>query len=362
MQAGGFFADTWLSEKQIADSGLTAGWVLDILFGRSVEFREALGSGKIKDVTYADVGHGKGYMSVIYRCTVHFMHEEQKSYNFVMKVPSTRYLDFVSDEKGDGKKRSLLTRAHNGECEFYELFQDVDDVPIPKVWYTRKLDEDHSVPGVIIMEDVSARGTNPGITTSVTLEQVKNLARHLAALHKHVLCSKLNTKCAEGLAFHVEMDDMFANFGKKLVEMDPETFGPLVQKLEPLGNCEFNRYALYDRPRELGIPPTFCHGDMWTNNLLFEKAEDGSPTNRILAILDWQTILHGTHLSIKAQMRNMNVAGNPMLDLARFIGICADAEVRREAEAKNFIVEFYHDELTRRMATVGEKPPYDVDQ
>lgn len=50
MQAGGFFADTWLSEKQIADSGLTAGWVLDILFGRSVEFREALGSGKIKDV------------------------------------------------------------------------------------------------------------------------------------------------------------------------------------------------------------------------------------------------------------------------------------------------------------------------
>lgn len=51
-----------------------------------------------------------------------------------------------------------------------------------------------------------------------------------------------------------------------------------------------------------------------------------------------------------------------MLDLARFVGICADAEVRRETEAENFIVEFCHEELTQRMAVSRRKPPYDIEQ
>lgn len=51
-----------------------------------------------------------------------------------------------------------------------------------------------------------------------------------------------------------------------------------------------------------------------------------------------------------------------MLDLARFIGVCADAEVRREAEHENFIIKFYYDELAKRMAVEGKTPPFSVEQ
>lgn len=56
MQAGDFYSDASLARKEISDSGLTVRWVLDVLFERSVEFREALGSGKVKDVRSFSTG------------------------------------------------------------------------------------------------------------------------------------------------------------------------------------------------------------------------------------------------------------------------------------------------------------------
>lgn len=87
-------------------------------------------------------------------------------------------------------------------------------------------------------------------------------------------------------------------------------FKDMTEKLEPVGSSSFNEYALVDRPKVigtqvnswvhhsfmvciLGLPLLLCHGDMWVNNIIFEKSPDGTASNRILAIIDWQSTFSG---------------------------------------------------------------------
>ncbi|KAH7701867.1 CRE-DHS-27 protein [Aphelenchoides avenae] len=247
----------------------------------------------------------------------------------------------------EAAKLAFVARAHNGECEFYETFKRVDDFPIPTVWFTRKLIEDgSSLPAYILMEDLSGRGASLNITASVTLTQIKNVARHLAALHADVLCNGLRSKPIEGFVYPVELDvdSMFKLGAKELVRIDAEAFKVPLEKLEHIGSCAFNKHALIERPKELGLPPLLCHDDLWIGNMLFEKSPNGKASDRILAIIDWQTAFNG----------------NPMLDLAQFICICADSAVRREAEHEHFVIKYYHAELIRHMALEGKVPPYDI--
>lgn len=47
------FEDPSVAEKPLSDSGFTLGWTLRALYDNSEEFREALGSGKVKKVRVA---------------------------------------------------------------------------------------------------------------------------------------------------------------------------------------------------------------------------------------------------------------------------------------------------------------------
>jgi thiamine kinase-like enzyme len=51
-------------------------------------------------------------------------------------------------------------------------------------------------------------------------------------------------------------------------------------------------FVLEDVAKEYGCA-TLCHGDVWSGNLLIEKNEDGSISDRILGIIDWQTVFEG---------------------------------------------------------------------
>lgn len=45
----------------------------------------------------------------------------------------------------------------------------------------------------------------------------------------------------------------------------------------------------------LGLPSLLCHDDLWTNNILFKKADDGTGQNEVAAFIDWQTVFTGKH-------------------------------------------------------------------
>jgi aminoglycoside phosphotransferase (APT) family kinase protein len=78
--------------------------------------------------------------------------------------------------------------------------------------------------------------------------------------------------------------------------------------------------------------------------MMIELSEDGSVSDRILAIIDWQTMF----------------AGSPCFDLARFIVTCSDAEIRRGCEYQ--VVDFYFDYLTKRYKEHGKTPKFTREQ
>jgi aminoglycoside phosphotransferase (APT) family kinase protein len=57
---------------------------------------------------------------------------------------------------------------------------------------------------------------------------------------------------------------------------------------------ELGKYSTEKRADEIGCT-TLVHGDMWTNNMLIKANEDGSISNEILAIIDWQTTFKGEY-------------------------------------------------------------------
>ena len=93
--------------------------------------------------------------------------------------------------------------------------------------------------------------------------------------------------------------------------------------------------------QHLGIPLALVHGDLWTNNVLFEKDDAGKPTNSLLAIIDWQT----AH------------AGNPMEDVCRLLISSCSAQLRRDNW--HSMVQYYHDRCTHHY---GAPLPFSVGQ
>jgi hypothetical protein len=81
-----------------------------------------------------------------------------------------------------------VSQAHKTECQFYELFRDVNDGIAPTAYYTDMGDEHR--PGLIIMDDLSERCITFGIFRSCTSQQFWNAARKIAHMQAITACHK----------------------------------------------------------------------------------------------------------------------------------------------------------------------------
>lgn len=86
------------------------------------------------------------------------------------------------------------------------------------------------------------------------------------------------------------------------------------------------------------------HGDAQSNNMLFYLNEDCSPSNKIAAWIDWQTLYEG----------------NPLLDLSRFLTFCTDATVRRAVDKQ--CIDLYYNTLTELLTKSGITIPFTRDE
>lgn len=72
-----------------------------------------------------------------------------------------------------------------------------------------------------------------------------------------------------------------------------------------------------------------CHGDLWTNNVMFRKDQNESLSDELCALIDWQTAFQG----------------NPLFDLSFLLASSTDANVRQKIATE--IVDLYYDTLSQ---------------
>ncbi|KAH7715785.1 calcium/calmodulin-dependent protein kinase type 1 [Aphelenchoides avenae] len=350
--------DELKANVKLSDSGLTAAWLLDTLWERCAEFQKALGSGSVAEIDAKDISEGKGYVSKVYKTVVQFNNATEDSYTVMMKVPTTECMEKMMDSfsKGDESEKPTLMAdvfaCHNVECKAYEALRGLDVLPLPTIWYTQEAGPGSI--GVILMEDLAEDGTTLGFMSAMTLQQAKNIMRYFASFHAYQLCltpEEWKKWDAIPLERRFWIDDFMGTNAKMVTDMIdtvPEfragELKDLIKKYLPCISKKFAEYALIERPKQLGLPLVYCHGDTGPHNMFFKKNDDGMASNEITAFIDWQ----------------IGFKGSQMFDLARILYAFCDGEVRREAEQT--IVDDYFRLLTDELKKEGRKVDFEAEQ
>ncbi|KAI6225375.1 hypothetical protein M3Y99_01346400 [Aphelenchoides fujianensis] len=329
---------------ELSTTGHTVEWVLRMLVDHNPKFEAARDGAKVEELTAYDISEGKGYLSRVYKCTARFDRSQSAAYSFIMKIPTfdclaTAMEDMQLDKEAAHKFEAELSDAHNVECAAYELLRSIHDFPRPEVFFLERSGD--GKPGLIVMEDLSGRAVTIGIYESMRAAHLLAAARHFARFQAQI--NRLDGWRGKFQSnFHIssmnrsELPKMYENFLKNAPD-----FKPMVERLQKVKQIEFSRFALRDRPKELGAT-TLAAGDCWANNVMLAVNADGSVGNEIASFIDWQIAMEG----------------NPLFDLARLTVMCADAEIRRSVEDE--LVPAYFEELER--ACAPERPPFTREQ
>ena len=144
------------------------------------------------------MGKGKGYCSIVLRCTVLFVEpvSESDSYTTILKIPGTERFDELNAEIENfygcnDKNIENFVFFHQAEVDFYNNLVNALEIPYPRVFKALPW-----VPGeyqgVLHMEDMTEKGVTTGFYPSVNIAQIKEVVKHLAHMHKCVLTADEN--------------------------------------------------------------------------------------------------------------------------------------------------------------------------
>ena len=134
-----------------------------------------------------NISEGQGFISYVYRCQIIFADstDDSDSYMTILKVPTFKILEEAHEELTPEYQEGLRD-IHNIECEFYNQFAKIVDIPLPKVFKTVDWVQGRE-DGGIHMEDLTRRGKCITHFEGVNLAQVKAVIRYLARMHKNIL-------------------------------------------------------------------------------------------------------------------------------------------------------------------------------
>uniref|UniRef100_A0AC34QCV6 CHK kinase-like domain-containing protein n=1 Tax=Panagrolaimus sp. JU765 TaxID=591449 RepID=A0AC34QCV6_9BILA len=329
--------DEW---KKLESCSFTNGFLIESLRSNDHEFIEKHGKRGVKNVSSYDISKGKGFASIILKCTIYFLDSTSDSdvYTTVLKIPGMEFLsEIMPDMSILGNDFAVkMAKIHQTEIKFYNDFAKFfADVPISKVYKTLPWIPGQKQ-GVIHMEDLSIHAKTIDIMESLNIPQVENIVTLLVNFHSDYLLNKSkiihenDEKSAhEMMAGFMPM--MIAG-NKNILEMskNDEFCTKFFNKYEKLiGNADFHLYLYLDSWKDLKIEPMLAHGDV---------------TNEVAAFIDWQLLSKGS----------------PMADFARLLTVCADGSVRRIVESTIF--EKYLNLLKNKLESNGLDCPYTLEE
>ncbi|KAH7706213.1 hypothetical protein AAVH_26560 [Aphelenchoides avenae] len=165
--------DASVDSKELPGTSFTVGWLLEKLVTNCDSFVVAAKESAVKNVIIERIAKGEGYLSHVYRYSIEFTDCRQPSFQCVAKIPLVHNFGVeAANEETKKKQHQDMAARHNRECALYGTFKDVDGLPLPRIFFAQTMTEDSDDAGMLVMEDLSALGTNPGPFVSVTVEQI----------------------------------------------------------------------------------------------------------------------------------------------------------------------------------------------
>uniref|UniRef100_A0A182N6Q7 CHK domain-containing protein n=1 Tax=Anopheles dirus TaxID=7168 RepID=A0A182N6Q7_9DIPT len=233
------------------------------------------------------------------------------------------------DQTGHGEADQSLPKAPDAEHGSV-VFQAV-----PQCYLARD--------DLLVLEDLRVRSfTMPDRQAGLGTEQLEAVLVELARFHAASLAYKqchpakfreLTSALEEGIFSQANAEwyrkyyDVLTRNAVQMVRQTVPEKKEHLAKLEAfLGNCFGHLVELVNRESELSV---ICHGDCWTNNVLFRYEDDGAIAETCL--VDFQLIRYGSLA----------------LDLAYLIYCCTDGTLRK-ANLEHWL-QTYHRQLVRSL-------------
>uniref|UniRef100_A0AC35TGN9 CHK domain-containing protein n=1 Tax=Rhabditophanes sp. KR3021 TaxID=114890 RepID=A0AC35TGN9_9BILA len=327
---GSIFANEVVRKSNVVGTNTEVEWVVGSLEEKNQAFRDARGDSKVTQVDAFDISGGKGFISKVYKITIHFDDTNREPFLSILKIPGSECIleamdhqKINMDDKEDLLDNKLLANFHNRECQFYNNFTEIPNLKIVKCYGARDWNEG-TQEGALIMDYLGDTGMNVEFIYGLNIHQMRNVLKEIHNLQSYFF--SLPNKEWEGeykmLLDAIEfekMSEIFTNNWNTIREFVPDQLYKdyetdilaLMSNVSKIFLSNFQELPFIE-----GNMRSFVHGDLWNNNFMFLKDKNGTPLNEIDAIIDWQIIYTG---SIGA-------------DLARAIVLGCSVEIRREIE------------------------------
>ncbi|WKY13345.1 hypothetical protein Q1695_004287 [Nippostrongylus brasiliensis] len=213
-----------------------------------------------------------------------------------------------------------VRKGHNAEVRFYKILQkyNITDIATPKVYFLKEFSAENPLKGYMIMEYIE--GGLPyhifdNLKPDVMLQPLKALAKLQALSMKFTDEERAETNSnafASMLELFLQSDTKVA-MDATLRLIAGEKLKESVDRFEAVKDDVVDLSIGETLCEKLGMKPVFCHGDLWTNNMIWRKNKRGEV--ELGAILDFQT----AHL------------GCPVQDIVRLFCACMSAKDRRDS-------------------------------
>ncbi|XP_037922341.1 uncharacterized protein LOC119658739 [Hermetia illucens] len=279
---------------------------------------------------------GENFACSMYRVTIDFQMEDgtDNSVKYIIKMMP------LNDPNAQMKKSlGIFTK----EVEMYEkivpkfeeIFQEngIETAFVPKCW--KVVDN----PEMLIMEDLGARKfTNVDRLNGMDMEHVKMVLSKLAQFHAASVCVLEKNGPFSKQIMSSLFDDESCNFFRAL---QPIVWGNIVKNLRLWKTCQeyvdriegmidrifdLHKEAYDPNPDEFNV---ILHGDLWTNNIMFQHDENGHPKD--ILFVDLQIARYGS----------------PVHDLIYFI--FSSTEYSIKVKEFDYMIKCYHRELVKNL-------------
>ncbi|KAH7711521.1 hypothetical protein AAVH_21172 [Aphelenchoides avenae] len=232
-----------------------------------------------------------------------------------VKVPTAdkiTQLNSATNEEYVDAFAGTLVDWHDKEIYIYaQLADSQQHFALPKVYAWQKCSEE--------------KRTRSGLNDTFMLMEdlgVESVIRAIAGFHAFSLTLQNGEEIFETIRPSKEMDKEGGGNFYEIIRNLSNLHDTFKRNEKLLMNISLEHpFTHFDSHLHFDTPPVLCHSDLWANNIFFEKNPDGTASEKLYALVDWQL----AHPDKRAKALSLSTG---LIDFCRLVFNSVNAELK----------------------------------